>query len=427
MGETLSADTSGISDSDGLINVSYSYQWVSNDGNTDTDIQDATDSTYTLTDAAAGKTIEVRVSFTDDANNSETLTSDATATVAARLNSPATGAPTIGGTPQVDQTLTADTSGITDADGLTNVSYSYQWIRSDNGTDADIGGQTASTYTLADSDEGKAIKVKVSFTDDANNEETLTSAATGVVAAKPNSPATGAPTIDGTAQVGETLTALTNGITDEDGLDDVSYSYQWVSNDGTNDADIGGQTGSTYTLTDEDVGQSVKLRVSFTDDADNAETRTSEATDTVAATKPGVPGHLNVFPHNTGALDVYWEAPASDGGSDITGYKVQWKESADNWETPADVSEATASGTIHTITGLTAGVEYSVRVLATNGVGDSPPSVERTGTPRETKTPENGKTQGGRSDPESVVRRGPGRGVCAADGFLRCEGGLHVR
>ena len=64
-----------------------------------------------------------------------------------------------------DQTLTADTSGITDADGLTNVSYSYQWIRSDSGADADIGGQTASTYTLSDEDEGKAIKVKVSFTE----------------------------------------------------------------------------------------------------------------------------------------------------------------------------------------------------------------------------------------------------------------------
>ena len=60
-----------------------------------------------------------------------------------------------------------------------------------------------------------------------------------MVAAKPNSPATGAPTIDGTAQVGETLTVLTNGITDEDGLDNVSYSYQWIRNDGTNDADIG--------------------------------------------------------------------------------------------------------------------------------------------------------------------------------------------
>ena len=388
VGETLTVDTSAIADEDGLDNVSYSYQWISNDGTNDAEIGGQTGSTYTLTDEDVGKSIKVRVSFTDDADNEETLTSAATGVVAAKSNSPATGAPTIDGTVQVGETLTVLTNGITDEDGLDNVSYSYQWIANDGTNDAEIGGQTGSTYTLTDEDMGKSIKVRVSFTDDADHEETLTSAATGVVAAKPNSPATGAPTIDGTAQVGETLTVLTNGITDEDGLDNVSYSYQWIANDGTNDAEIGGQTGSTYTLTDEDVGKSIKVRVSFTDDADNAETRTSEATDTVAATKPGVPGHLNVFPHDTRALDVYWEAPASDGGSDITGYKVQWKESADSWETPADVSEATPSGTIHTITGLTDGVEYSVRVLATNGVGDSPPSVEQTGTPRETKAPE---------------------------------------
>ena len=38
-------------------------------------------------------------------------------------NNAATGAPTISGTPQVGETLTADTSAIDDADGLTNVSY----------------------------------------------------------------------------------------------------------------------------------------------------------------------------------------------------------------------------------------------------------------------------------------------------------------
>ena len=384
VGQTLTADVSSIADEDGLTSVSYGYQWLA----ANVEIAGATNSTYTLTADDVGKTIKVRVSFTDDADHEETLTSAATGVVAAKPNSPATGAPTVDGTAQVGETLTALTSGITDADGLTNVSYSHQWIRNDGTNDADIGGQTDSTYTLTDEDVGKSIKVRVSFTDDADHEETLTSAATGVVAAKPNSPATGAPTVDGTAQVGETLTVLTNGITDADGLTNVSYSHQWIRNDGTNDADIGGQTDSTYTLTDEDVGKSIKVRVSFTDDADNAETRTSEATDTVAATKPGVPGHLNVFPHDTRALDVYWEAPASDGGSDITGYKVQWKESADSWETPADVSEATASGTIHTIAGLTDGVEYSVRVLATNGVGDSPPSVEQTGTPRETRAPE---------------------------------------
>ena len=92
--------------------------------------------------------------------------------------------------------------------------FGYQWLADD----ADIQGETASTYTLVTDDVGKAIKVRVSFTDDATNEETLTSAATAAVAAKPNSLATGAPTISGTAQVGETLTANTTGISDEDGL-----------------------------------------------------------------------------------------------------------------------------------------------------------------------------------------------------------------
>ena len=101
-------------------------------------------------------------------------------------NSEPTGLPTISGTPQVDETLTADVSSIADSDGLTNVSYSYQWIRNDGTNDSDIGGQTGSTYTLVSADEGKIIKVRVSFTDDAGNEETLTSAATEAVAAAPS-------------------------------------------------------------------------------------------------------------------------------------------------------------------------------------------------------------------------------------------------
>ena len=96
-------------------------------------------------------------------------------------NSLATGVPTIRGTAHVGETLTADTSGISDADGLENVSFSYQWLADD----AAIAGATGSTYTLADADEGKAIKVEVSFTDDADNDETLTSAATDAVAAAP--------------------------------------------------------------------------------------------------------------------------------------------------------------------------------------------------------------------------------------------------
>ena len=99
-------------------------------------------------------------------------------------NSAATGVPTISGTAQVGQTLTADTSGIADADGLDNVMFSYQWMADD----ANIQGATDRTYTLADRDEGKTIKVRVSFTDDANNEESLPSAATDAVVALPGKP-----------------------------------------------------------------------------------------------------------------------------------------------------------------------------------------------------------------------------------------------
>ena len=284
MGETLTAYTWGIADADGLTNATFSYQWLA-DG---ADIAGATGFTYTLADGDEGKVMKVRVTFTDDAGNDETLTSAATAAVAAKPNSPATGAPTIDGTVQVGETLTANTSGIIDQDGLSNASYTYQWVRNDGTEDADITGTTSSTYTLVDADQGKTIKVRVRFTDDAGNDETLTSAATAAVAAKPNSPATGAPTIDGTVQVGETLTANTSGIIDQDGLSNASYTYQWVRNDGTEDADITGTTSSTYTLVDADQGKTIKVRVRFTDDAGNDETLTSAATAAVAA-KPNSP------------------------------------------------------------------------------------------------------------------------------------------
>ena len=270
VGETLTADVTGIADEDGLDDATFSYKWLADDA----DIAGATGSSYTLTDSDEGKAIRVRVSFTDDRGNDETLTSEATAAVEARPNSPATGAPAISGTVQVGETLTVDTSGIADEDGLDNASFGYQWIA--GGTD--IRGATDPSYTLTADEEGLTVQVWVSFTDDAGNDETLTSAATDAVSARPNTPATGQPTISGAAQVGETLSADTSGIADEDGLDNPTFSYQWVADD----ADIAGATNSTYTLVDADESKAVRVRVSFSDDADNDETLTSEATSAVA-------------------------------------------------------------------------------------------------------------------------------------------------
>ena len=293
-------------------------------------------------------------------------------------NKPATGAPTISGTAQVDETLTAETSSIADEDGLEGVSYRYQWTRSNGSTYADIAGETDSAYTLVFADQGKTLKVKVSFTDDADNDETLTSEPTEEVTAAPNRAATGDPAISGTPQVDQTLTASTSAIADQDGLDGVSYDYQWIADD----ADIEDATDSTYTPSVPDVGKTIKVKVSFTDDRNNAEARTSLATTAVLATVPTQPLSLNVTPGDQiQELDASWQAPSSNGGSDVTGYKVQWKEAADSWDTEADVSQATVTGTTHTIPELTGGVEYAVRVIASNTAGDGPASDEVAGTP----------------------------------------------
>ena len=63
--------------------MQVSYQWIRNDGNTDTEIVGATAQTHTLTRDDQNKTVKVSVSFTDDDGYSETLASTATAAVSA--------------------------------------------------------------------------------------------------------------------------------------------------------------------------------------------------------------------------------------------------------------------------------------------------------------------------------------------------------
>ena len=96
---------------------------------------------------------------------------EVTSSMGQRANSPATGGPGITGTVQAGETLTATTDGIEDEDGLTGAVFAYQWVRSG----ADIEGAASSNYTVTGDDEGKPIQVRVTFTDDAGNAESLTS------------------------------------------------------------------------------------------------------------------------------------------------------------------------------------------------------------------------------------------------------------
>ena len=172
----LTASAAAITDLDGL--GTFGYQWL-RDGNV---IAGATSTTYTLGDDDVGAVISVRTTYTDGYGTTETPTSVATIAVA-NVNDTPVGLPTITGTTSPDQTLTASTSGISDADGLG--AFSYQWLRGSTS----ISSATSSTYVLGEADVGSTISVRVTYTDAKSTAESLTSAATDVV--------TGAGTWDG--------------------------------------------------------------------------------------------------------------------------------------------------------------------------------------------------------------------------------------
>ena len=334
-------------------------------------------------------------------------------------NVPATGAPVFTGVAQVGETLTVNTTDIVDGNGLERVKFRFQWVSGDGSGDTDIAGATDESYVLAASEEGKTVKARVSFTDRGGYAETLTGAGTEPVvpsaqatpnstseptpdstveptptstpeptpeptveptpepAPEPaqNSPATGAPIIVGTAQVGETLTADTSGITDANGLSDATFGYQWIASDGTTDTDITGAANATYTLVAADEGKTVKVRVSFTDDADNEETLTGAATAAVSAAvvvaepqePPAQPTGLTATAAHD-SVSLSWDDPADDS---VTGYQILRRDRAvhatgDFQVIVDDTGSADASYTDDTVE---AERIYVYRVKARNAAG----------------------------------------------------------
>ena len=398
VGEVLTANTSGIDDADGLTSPVYAYRWVRvASGGAETDIPGARSSTYTVQAADVGSQLKVRVSFTDDRNNHESLTSGATravivaqvtvsfagsvysateggasATVTVvldkdphrKLTVPLTNAPGGGavaadytareevvfnaGETSKDVTVTAFDDDVDDDGESVNLAFGMlpDGVRvgspasavvqlTDNDTAGVTLGKTALvvteggsvTYTVAlDSEPTADVRVTITghagtdltltpttamltFTpstwdrtqtvtitagddgDALNDSALLTHRAVGateyasvtaslrVTVTDDDTKATGAPTITGTAEVGEELTANTSGIADADGLNNVSYEYQWVRvASGSQETDIPGATSAGYTVTVGDVGDAFKLRVTFTDDKGNPESLISAPT-----------------------------------------------------------------------------------------------------------------------------------------------------
>ena len=106
---------------------------------------------------------------------------------------------------------------------------------------------------------------------------------------------------------------------------------------------------------------------------------------TTGPVEPNSPRNVDITGSGDKELTVAWDAPLGNGGSTITGYKVQWKEeTTPNWDSPSEESDDASP---YTIENLTNGTRYDVRVLAVNSVGNSPPSGDVEGTPSKKPDP----------------------------------------
>ncbi|MFD1860393.1 hypothetical protein EHW97_14920 [Aeromicrobium camelliae] len=225
-----------------------------------------------------------------------------------------TDGPSITGTPQVGQTLTATPATFNETEGVT---LSHQWLADGE----PIAGATNVTYALTAAEEGATITYVTTATRAADGAELASqpSNALGPVEGVelPEFTVEEQPTIEGDTQVGETITATPATFSDTEG---VTVEHQWYADDTL----IEGANGPTLTLDRSHEGAMISYATKGTRTIDGAEA-TSERTEEIG---PVVPVELMLTgqPTITGRPFIGEEltvtpAPVTDDRADIT---YQW-------------------------------------------------------------------------------------------------------
>ncbi len=125
-------------------------------------------------------------------------------------------------------------------------------------------------------------------------------------------------------------------------------------------------TATAITVTDLDNGTPYYFRVAGVSSAGTGLFGYVSGTRTPAGV-PGPPTAITATP-GSGQLAVNWIAPASDGGVPLTDYVIEYSTNNTTWSTFAHTPSTATSATI---TGLTNGIAYYVRVAAVNSIGTS--------------------------------------------------------
>lgn len=327
-----------IEDADGL--TPAAYHWVRNG----VAIDGAVGTAYTLGQADVGATIAVVATYTDGHGTVEVVSASPSRPVV-NVNDAPTGSVTVIGDPLVGTTLSALNT-LQDEDGIG--AMTYQWFR--NG--APVAGSLEQTYTLTAEDVGANVWVVASYIDGQGTVEHVASFASTLVR-NPNRPPEGEIIISGDAVEGTVLSAVST-LSDADGMG--ALRYQWLRGG----VAVAGATGSTFLVTQAEVGALISVVAAYDDQAGNVESVTSAATAPVA--------NLNDLPTGTviisgtpkeGNILTALNSLADDDGLGVVAY--QWLRSGH--------IIAGATGATYALTQADVGATMSVVASYIDGFG----------------------------------------------------------
>ena len=285
---------------------------------------------------------------------------------------------------------TAGISGYLSVDGL-----------SPSGSEAK-SARTPAPSTLGTYYYGACVETVTGESDTTNN---CSPAATVTVERTNQSPRLTGEVDDKVVELGESFTVDLSGLfTDPDGDEITSYGFTYRTR-GILSGTVNTRTG-ILSLRAIAVGETI-VAVDARDS--NGQSGNSEDLFKVtvvaaeAADKPGAPTGLSATADGQTRIDLSWTAPSDEGGSKITGYRIEVSTDGLSWSDL--VANTNATSTSYSHTGLTAGSARHYRVSAINSAGagsatdvadattDSPPAVTAPGEPTGLTATANGQTQ----------------------------------
>jgi hypothetical protein len=342
--------------------VSFAYQWqrCNRSGASCHALAGAASRTKPLGSTDIGRTLRVVVTAKNSAGR-------------ARARSAATGvvvampprnrvAPSVSGTLQDGQTLTADPGSWS---GSRPITLSFQWQRCDSSASScrAITGATLASDLLDPTDVGATIRIAVTARNSGGS-ATAYSDPTGIVVGVPPYNSVG-PSISGTPRDGQTLSAAPGSWS---GSTPISLAYQWQRCDSSASScqAITGATLETELLDSTDVGATIRIAVTATNSAGSA-TAYSAATSVVEA----LPPHNNEAPSISGFAregQLLTGTPGSWQGTIPLSFSFQWRRCDSSGASCADIPDATSS--TYTLAPADDGSTISLAVTASN-VGGS--------------------------------------------------------